>query len=47
MNKKIQIMEKMHEDIKKSSPRAFLLGAGLWATILHAIFAGIKHHYTK
>ena len=80
MNKKIQIMEKMREDVKKgrkpsklrvifsvillisllpvlgtfllwlgikqNSPKAALLGMGLWAIILYAIFAGIKHRYT-
>ncbi len=33
--------------IKQNSPKAILLGAGLWAIIVYAIFVGIKHHYTK
>lgn len=81
MNKKIKIMEKMQEDIRKgikpsklrvvlsiiflflalpvfgtfllwlgikqNSPKAILLGAGLWALVIYAIFLWIKSYFTK
>lgn len=81
MNKKVKMMEKMQEDIKKgrkpsklriilsviflflalpvfgtfllwlgmkqNSPKAILLGAGLWALVIYAIFLWIKSHFTK